>query len=79
MFGQRLAEPWNIQQTEPTTANQCRTALGRWTVSVAGVASFRPGHATRLDPESCTPCALVGKALEALEDGEGIIEVLLMR
>ncbi len=40
------------------------------------VVSSTPGHAMRWDPENGTPCALVGKALQ---EGTGIIEVLLTR
>ncbi len=41
--------------------------------------SSTPGHAMRWDPENGTPCALVGKALQAHPDGKGVIEVLLTR
>ena len=43
------------------------------------VVSSTPGYAMRWDPESGAPCEFVGKALEPLEEGEGIILVLLMR
>jgi len=43
------------------------------------IVSSTPGHAMRWDADSADPCALVGKALEPHEEGEGIIEVLLTR
>jgi hypothetical protein len=43
------------------------------------VTSSTPGHAMRWDPESGEPCNFVGKALEPLESGTGVIQVLLMR
>jgi len=43
------------------------------------VVSSTPGYAMRWDPESGEPCGFVGKALEPLQEGTGIILVLLMR
>jgi hypothetical protein len=44
------------------------------------VSSSTPGYAMRWDPDAGdTYPTFVGKALEALESGEGIIQVLLMR
>ncbi len=43
------------------------------------VVSSAPGYAMRWDADPGTPCALVGKALEPHEEGEGMIEVLLTR
>jgi len=41
------------------------------------VTSSTPGHAMRWDPDVGSPCNLVGKALEPLEEETGIILVLL--
>ena len=38
-----------------------------------------PGYVRRWDPERDIDCPFVGKALEPLEEGTGIIEMLLMR
>jgi len=43
------------------------------------VASFTPGYAMRWDPDTDRTCGLVGKALEPLESGTGMIQMLLMR
>ena len=42
------------------------------------VTSSIPGHAMRWDPDASSPCDLVGKALEPLDSGIGMIQVLLM-
>jgi len=42
------------------------------------VSSSTPGHAMRWNPDNCSPCDLVGKALEPLTDERGVILVLLM-
>lgn len=42
------------------------------------VASATPGYAMRWDPDVGEPCGLVGKALESLERGTGVILVLLI-
>ena len=42
------------------------------------VSSSTPGYAMRWDPDSDGPCEFVGKALESLESGTGVILVLLM-
>jgi hypothetical protein len=42
------------------------------------VTSSTPGHAMRWDPQSGEACNFVGKALERLERGTGVILVLLM-
>jgi hypothetical protein len=41
------------------------------------VTSSTPGHAMRWDPDNCSPCNLIGKALEPLAGSSGIILVLL--
>jgi len=41
--------------------------------------SSTPGYAMRWDPTSGEACSLVGKALEQLDSGTGLIEALLMR
>ena len=41
------------------------------------VAASRAGYATRWSGEGSCPCASVGKALEPMTGGEGIILVLL--
>jgi len=41
------------------------------------VTSSTPGHAMRWDDPGPCPCALVGKALEPMTDGRGVIRVLL--
>ena len=41
-------------------------------------ASSTPGYAMRWDPSSQRACGFVGKALEPLESGTGVIQVLLM-
>jgi len=43
------------------------------------VASSTPGHAMRWDPDADRCDTFVGKALEPLESGTGVIEALLMR
>jgi len=43
------------------------------------VASSTPGYAMRWDPDTDRTCGLVGKALEPLDSGVGVIQVLLMR
>ena len=45
------------------------------------IASSIPGYAMRWDADSAGGdfCGLIGKALEALEKGTGVIQVLLMR
>jgi len=43
------------------------------------VTSSTPGCAMRWDPESGEHCNFIGKALEPLESGKGVIQVLLMR
>jgi len=45
------------------------------------VSSSTPGYAMRWDADSAggDSCGLIGKALEALEKGTGVILVLLMR
>lgn len=43
------------------------------------VVSSTPGHAMRWDPDTDRTCGLVGKALEPLESGTGMIQMLLMR
>ena len=41
------------------------------------VTSFTPGYAMRWDPDAGTPRTLVGKALQPLAEGSGVILVLL--
>jgi V8-like Glu-specific endopeptidase len=41
--------------------------------------SSTSGYAMRWDPESGEPCNFIGKALEPLDSGTGVIQVLLMR
>jgi hypothetical protein len=41
--------------------------------------SSSPGYAMKWNQEDGTACGLVGKALEALDSGTGVIQVLLMR
>jgi hypothetical protein len=41
------------------------------------VSSSTPGYAMRWDPDACSPCALVGKALEPMTDKRDVILVLL--
>jgi len=43
------------------------------------VVSSTPGYAMRWDPESGEPCGFVGKALEPLQEGYGVIFVLLVK
>ena len=43
------------------------------------VSSSTPGYAMRWDSGEGEACGLVGKALEPLESGAGVIRVLLMR
>jgi hypothetical protein len=43
------------------------------------VASSTPGYAMKWNPESGEACGLIGKALEPLDSGTGVIQVLLMR
>jgi hypothetical protein len=43
------------------------------------VSSSTPGYAMRWNPESGGACGLIGKALEPLDSGTGVIRVLLMR
>lgn len=43
------------------------------------VVSSTPGFAMRWDPDTDRTCGLVGKALEPLESGTGMIQMLLMR
>jgi len=43
------------------------------------VVSSTPGYAMRWDPADGEACGLVGKALEPLDSGVGVIQVLLMR
>ena len=43
------------------------------------ITSSTPGYAMRWDPMGGEGCGFVGKALEQLEEGEGVILALLMR
>ena len=43
------------------------------------VVSSTAGHAMRWDPADGEACGLVGKALEPLDSGTGMIQMLLMR
>jgi hypothetical protein len=43
------------------------------------VSSSTPGYAMRWNPAGGEACGLIGKALEPLDSGTGVIQVLLMR